>query len=189
MDDETLTALVDNYRKVEGKNADVWWATFNSRSSMKDAIDNAMMPGGKKHKHQHRLKRAVLKKTADRLLRNGQRLINATTFEDIMRVVQGSRVKGFGTLAIYDVALRVGLSNGILPTCVYLHAGTRKGARRLRLNASKSTLRIDELPKPLRALQPHHVENFLCIYKDDFGSRLPQHLRDCINTEQSNGPC
>jgi len=45
-----------------------------------------------------------------------------------------AEVPGFGKLAVYDVAMRIGIWRDIWPRYVYLHAGTRKGARALGLS-------------------------------------------------------
>jgi hypothetical protein len=49
---------------------------------------------------------------------------------------------------------------------VYLHAGTRRGARALGLDHGSDSVSPNQLPPALRRLQPHEVEDVLCIYKD-----------------------
>jgi hypothetical protein len=60
---------------------------------------------------------------------------------------------------------------------VYLHAGTRTGARALGLAARAATLDVSELPAEFHSLEPHEVEDVLCIFKDKFTSsrRMPVH--------------
>lgn len=70
-----------------------------------------------------------------------------------------------GELYVYDAALRLGAHLGLAPTFVYLHAGTRLGARALGLGQGRAYLEMHELPLPLQALSPDEVESFLCIYK------------------------
>ena len=53
------------------------------------------------------------------------------------------------------------------PDRVYLHSGTREGARALGLAAERSFLPMDELPPELRRLKPREVEDLLCIYKGE----------------------
>jgi hypothetical protein len=69
---------------------------------------------------------------------------------------------------VYDTSLRIGAKLGFEPKHVYLHAGTRVGARALGLDTSASYLRASELPAPLRALRPHEIEDALCIFKRQF---------------------
>ena len=99
-----------------------------------------------------------------------------------MRIVEESRVKWFGELAVYDTALKIGAWRGISPTLVYVHAGTRKGARALKLKTSKGFLRIDELPEPMHNMEPHHIENFLCIFKSDFNNESSHKITGCANS-------
>src|SRR5215468_2342022 len=65
---------------------------------------------------------------------------------------------------VYDTALRIGAKLGVFPKEVYLHAGTRVGARKLGLDASKPTVKMSFLPTHLRTLRPHEVEDVLCIF-------------------------
>jgi hypothetical protein len=53
---------------------------------------------------------------------------------------------------------------------VYLHAGTRTGARALGFAARAATLDVSELPAEFHALEPHEVEDVLCIFKGKFAS-------------------
>jgi len=72
-------------------------------------------------------------------------------------------------LAVYDTALRLGAFRGILPDRVYLHAGTLKGAKNLRLEVrAKKSLAMSDLPSEFRKLKAYEVENCLCIYKEHF---------------------
>jgi hypothetical protein len=48
----------------------------------------------------------------------------------------------------------------LFPDKVYLHAGTRLGARALGLRTA-ATLKMSELPKEFRALKPHEIEDVL----------------------------
>lgn len=73
---------------------------------------------------------------------------------------------GIGELTVYDTALRIGAKLGLLPKKVYLHAGTRAGARALGLNWKATSLAVRELPSELLTLTPHEIEDCLCIFKD-----------------------
>jgi len=79
-----------------------------------------------------------------------------------------SSVRGLGDLYIYDTALRLGSFLKLSPKHVYLHAGTRAGARALGLKLSEDFLRVTALPKTIQVLEPHEIEDFLCIYKAHF---------------------
>ena len=67
---------------------------------------------------------------------------------------------------MYDVAFRIGSFLGIEPDLVYLHAGTRKGARLLGVRGKVA--RVEAFPYALRQLQPWQLEDFLCRYAKKF---------------------
>ena len=69
-----------------------------------------------------------------------------------MKIVEAcaKQIKGIGELTIYDTALRIGFYLDIYPDKVYLHAGTREGAKRLIGEdkvKNKKYLEMSELPK------------------------------------------
>jgi hypothetical protein len=75
-------------------------------------------------------------------------------------------VRGIGELYVYDTALRLGAHLRLLPDDVYLHAGTRRGAKALGLDHRSDSIPPSQLPAALHRLRPHEVEDVLCIYKD-----------------------
>ena len=77
-----------------------------------------------------------------------------------------SGIRGLAELYYYDTALRIGASRSLMPKHVYLHRGTRDGARALGLDWRADLLDPRALPKELAVLEPHEIEDFLCIYKD-----------------------
>ena len=72
-----------------------------------------------------------------------------------------------------DTALRIGAKLGIRPDRVYLHRGTREGARALKLDASQATIDVSQLPPAFQRLDAREIEDCLCIYKEDL-RRLAQ---------------
>ena len=77
-------------------------------------------------------------------------------------------VRGIGRLTVYDTSLRIGAWLGLSPELIYLHAGTREGARALGLNWRARYLSVHEVPEPLRVLAPGEIEDCLCICADVF---------------------
>ena len=71
-------------------------------------------------------------------------------------------------MAIYDTALRIGAKLHLEPDQVYLHRGTREGARRLGIGSSERSIPANRLPPPLRQLKAREIEDVLFIYKDEF---------------------
>lgn len=47
---------------------------------------------------------------------------------------------------------------------VYLHAGTREGAKKLDIEGDVALL--SDFPKEIQSLGATHAENFLCLYKN-----------------------
>lgn len=90
-----------------------------------------MRPSGKRHPHQRRIPRALLEAVEGRLQGIGRKLSNATDFAALHRVIEKEigGIKGVGALTVYDIAHRIGAHFKRSPERVYLHAGTRTGAR------------------------------------------------------------
>ena len=120
----------------------------------------------KKHSHQRRIPDSVLDELRRSLLQDISSVNGAKRFEDLHPWISGhcATVKGAGELLAYDVAFRLGLYLGFEPNLVYLHAGTRVGARKLGVRGK--AVPLSELPAPLQALRPWQVEDFLCLYRD-----------------------
>src|SRR5262249_51982407 len=89
------------------------------------------------------------------------------TFGELLELVGHAvgRISGIGELTIYDTALRIGGKLGLEPDVVYLHAGTREGARVFGLDGA--SVPLSKFPPAFRGLKPREVEDCLCIYKRD----------------------
>jgi hypothetical protein len=70
-----------------------------------------------------------------------------------------------GELYVYDTSLRIGAYMGIWPQKVYLHAGTRKGAKALGFPSTARSIDPLAMPIEMSQLEPREMEDFLCIYK------------------------
>jgi hypothetical protein len=125
-----------------------------------------MRPDGKRYDHQRRLKGAVLRLAWRRLARAP--LQDAADFDALHRLVDEriGQLHGIGSLSVYDTALRIGGKLGLKPQRVYLHAGTRRGARALGLDWRLPDLPRELFPSPLQELEPQEIEDCLCIFKD-----------------------
>lgn len=55
-----------------------------------------------------------------------------------------------------------------MPERVYLHAGTKEGAKALSLHPKGKALAMDALPEAFRVLEPWEAEDVLCLFKADF---------------------
>ena len=97
-------------------------------------------------------------------------LKNCSSFEEFHEVIAQTleSIHGIGELTVYDTSLRIGSFLKLEPSKVFLHAGTRIGARYLGMDVSKSKLEISEFPAQFRMLKPREIEDVLCIYKKWF---------------------
>jgi hypothetical protein len=76
-------------------------------------------------------------------------------------------IPGIGELTVYDISQRIGSRFDLEPDRVYLHSGTRVGARALGFDGRRASLEVAELPDELtEQLRPRELEDLLCIYKN-----------------------
>lgn len=108
-------------------------------------------------------------------------------FEDIINYL--NRIKktdskksfGFGGLSVYDTALRLAWhaesdKEKLLPKKVWLHQGAHDGAKFLQklglLSQTRRTLesKLDPtvFPEQISQMEPHHIENLLCVFHPIF---------------------
>ena len=106
-----------------------------------------------------------------------QSLSEAKSFDEVYEIVESCRVAGFGELSIYDAAVRISAYLGFKPTQVFLHAGTRIGARYLEEKglldedlSQNDTLPLSDFPQPIQKLDALQLENFLCSFKDEINN-------------------
>lgn len=170
----TLEMYVKEYiknNKNNEKSLNNYLEKYSSLNNIEDAIKygaTARLSNENKHSHQRRLKVEILEQVRDKLLEEVEKIKKCTSFEELIEIVEECKESGFGELAIYDTALRIGSNINIYPEKVYLHAGTKKGAKELGLKISNKVIEFSDLPEELKGLKPYEVEDFLCIYKDKF---------------------
>jgi len=150
--------------------AEINW--FIQQPSLDAAIEKAALAvnsRGKRYSHQRRLKMAALKRALGALLDKSGAIRKARDFDELFNLVSAAvmSITGIGELYVYDTSLRIGAKLNLFPAAVYLHAGTRAGARALGMDDRAKMLKVSALPKPFRTLAPHELEDILCIFKDD----------------------
>ena len=180
-----LTSAVRTYARNIRPRAQAELQWFEAQPSLQRAIEHAALATnsrGKRYLHQRRLKRKTLEQALDILLAHKRQLRKAESFDKVFQLVETALedVFGVGELYVYDTSLRVGAKLGLFPTKVYLHAGTRVGARALGFDQKAKTLSRSVLPPALRALEPHEIEDMLCIFKDKFKDRTEKPPSACI---------
>lgn len=163
--DEVARSYILNVRRIALEEL----KTFADEPNLAAAVRRAGLAQnecGKRFPHQYRIPGDVLKRAARRLGRVVVR--RSQSFDDLHELVWRTigPIAGIGELMIYDTALRIGAKMGVAPTRVYLHAGTRVGARHLGLGRRAQFLEKSDFPAALRALEPREIEDCLCIYAD-----------------------
>jgi hypothetical protein len=166
----TLDEIVEDYIREYRDAVRSEMRFFEIQRSSSEAIRKAalcMLPSGKRHPHQRRIPKAVLEQAEARLQESGRRLARASDFAALHRLVdeQIGRIPGIGALTVYDIAHRIGAHLGKAPERVYLHAGTRTGARMFGVSGDSFDPKL--LPKSFSRLAPSEIEDCLCIYKDE----------------------
>jgi hypothetical protein len=147
---------------------------FQRMPSLANAIESAALakgPCGKRCDHQRRLTRTALSCSNALLLGVARKIARCRSFDALHTLVLDTvgAIDGIGELYIYDTSLRIGAHLNVFPQRVYLHAGTRQGAKALGIAGPRISVSVDELPVELRKLEPHEIEDLLCIYKAELG--------------------
>lgn len=168
-----LEGVVADYLNSENHKdsvSEVEW--FAGQPSLRSAVSLAALAQGSdgKYPHQWRIPPRILRKSRRKLLTCLRTLKSVRTFEELHELIRSriAPIRGIGPLTVYDTAFRIGAKLALEPNVVFLHAGTRVGAKRLVRDAKRPFLNVDELPLALQRLPAHEIENILCIYRDHF---------------------
>jgi hypothetical protein len=150
---------------------------FIRQPTLRDAVENAALArnsSGKRYSHQRRIKKVAIQKALAILSDAADRIQRSRDFSELFQMIDTALedVPGIGELYVYDTSLCIGAQLHLYPTNVYLHAGTRRGARALGLKA-EAALKLSDLPREFRSLRPHEIEDVLCIFKDKFKASVP----------------
>lgn len=167
--------IVADYLKYEASRAadeEGWFG--DPRMTLSQAIHRACLsklPGrtGKlvMHSHQRRQGATRMAAVAQHLAGAEDPIRGSRSFDVLIRIVE-KRIRpmpGVGALTVYDVATRIGDYLGLEPTEVFLHAGTREGAKALGVTGDGRTAQVADFPTAFQKLTPSQVEDCLCIYK------------------------
>ena len=162
----SLSEIVSSYCADYREGAECEQRFWISHSNLRDVVGAAALSrleGGLKHPHQRRIPNEVLQKAADVLLRVD--LSACTNFDELHRAIDELiiGIHGIGELTVYDIATRVGAYLGFEPERVYLHSGTREGARAFGFHGN--FIEKEDLPHAFGRLSPAEIEDCLCIYK------------------------
>lgn len=142
---------------------------YSEQPTLREAITKASraeVVGGKKHRHQWRIRKTALHQVERVLL--GTRFEGVHSFQELIGLVESliKDIWGIGELMIYDTAQRIGAKLGLEPEAIYLHAGTRVAASALGTPPCRKTISIDDVPVEFSCLTHSEIEDCFCIYKD-----------------------
>jgi hypothetical protein len=168
-----LEAIIRGYKRRYRPGVQNLRRFYSALPSLDSAIKNAgwaKTAHGKRHPHQTRLSGQALGAATAKLRSIRDGLQRCRNFDELLKLVRKTigSIHGVGELMVYDTADRLGAHLGLEPERVYLHSGTRVGAKALGFSGSDS-ITPAELPEPLRALEPYELEDCLCIYKQLLG--------------------
>ena len=168
-------SIIRVYKKINLPKALVELDHYRNFSTLDCCIHNAALAinhKGKRHSHQKRLSKKTLSIARDILVDNKNSIKEIKSFDQLFVLIDNllKPVKGIGELYIYDTSLRIGSYLDHLPEKVYLHSGTRIGARSLGYK-NKYIIEMNELPKEFQKLEPFEVEDILCIFEDKLRTR------------------
>lgn len=172
-----LELIVDDYIRRYRASAQEELQWFRSQPDLETAVDvaaRAVDHEGKRYSHQYKIRADSISSARQSLAKNLDRIKGAPNFGVLLRTLNEilGPTDGVAELYVYDCALRIGAFVGHLPKQIFLHAGTRDGARALGLKWKERFLYISDLPDELRVLEPYEIEDVLCIYKDKFALAL-----------------
>lgn len=136
---------------------------FQIQPTLERAVSVAALakgPSGKRLSHQRRIPQSVLNESRSQLLKALSAIQRAKSFEELYSIIKNrlQSISGIGELTIYDTTLRIAAKLGLEPNVIFLHAGTRVGAKRLQLDTSQEFIRVDDVPRALHRLRAREIE-------------------------------
>lgn len=157
-----------------------WVEVVRSSKTFAEQIEAAVMSlnsDGLMHGHQRRIGRKRLQLFLQAMLAPKnidavRKALRTKLFDNVYKVFKSETLNHYmvSDLTAYDITQRICAVHMIEPEFIYLHTGTTVGAKNLGLDVKgKKYLLIAEIPAWISSsLGPADIENFLCIYKDDF---------------------
>jgi hypothetical protein len=190
----TFNEIVQDYRwRYVGKTEEEL-AWFRGQPTVADAIRKAafaLKPNGARYSHQRWLKDETARMAAEIMLAHEAEIAAAPDFESLHELLGRllAQVPGAGEMYLYDTAFRLSGKFGRPPTRVFLHRGTRDGARAIGFDSGRAHIEMTELPEPLQVLKAYEVEDVLCLYKNDLAGSNSKTKRSGCAPVRRRGRC
>ncbi len=177
---QPMKAIIADYIAKHREDAEKELRYFKIQRNLEDTVSLAALakrPNGRRFSHQRRIPESVLRKVEKRLRAAIPTIRQAQSFDELHRIIEKELISifGVGELMVYDTAVRIGAKLGLEPMEVFLHSGTRIGARNLGLNGGRRSIPVAEFPLPLQRLPAREIEDVLCIYKHALGKSRRTH--------------
>jgi len=145
---------------------------FRSQLNLSEAVKYAGLAinrKGKRYHHQRRIPRGVLTQAEKILFANLEVIKQCSQFDELFDLIDVllEPVDGIGELYVYDTVLRIGAKLNLSPVKIYLHGGTRQGARALGFDGKLKYIEPHDMPIEFQELEPREIEDVLCIFKSN----------------------
>jgi hypothetical protein len=165
--DRAVNDYIEHHRPRAARELEYFRRLLRSDEDAVSRAALAQLPSGNRHPHQRRIPRASLDESRRRLLENLPILRQAASFDELLDLINAliRPIPMVGELVVYDTALRIGARFGLEPRKVYVHAGTRDGAKALGFDGRRHAIEMHELPASIPQLSAREAEDLLCIYK------------------------
>lgn len=192
-----LNVLIEEYHRVyhniEDENSKMVCLRHEMDNGTVDAFELLKACVKNRHFDFLHLKRdekaCLINKVAKKLKESNVLYNNFDDFEALYQNIEEllGQERGIGNLMLYDITRMIGYAHkpSIIPIqYVYLQSGAKIGARKL-LNIKRvgRKLPINIFKKYFPNEDSQHIEDILCIYKDDFNSKRHNghSIHGCIN--------
>ncbi|QFS49062.1 hypothetical protein [Nostoc sphaeroides] len=192
----SYTDIFNHYREHFYCRVEQEYSWYKQPGNLRDAVERAFLSINEKGEIEDHQSRYGIPKclplAAEIALEHldTQCIIDFDNFNSIYQFVRSVRkkVKGFGELANYDVAMRIAHYQGCGELqVVYLHAGVKTGFRALGLNEkNRRIIPIEEFPEPFNQLSGDHLENLLCLYKKMLDGSSVEFPKTCIRPKRNS---
>lgn len=167
-ENDRYNAIIAHYKRQKSCEPNL----LDGVTTLEDAIKvaTAQDPVKKKNSHQFLISPKCLAEFCEILIFKIGSIGTVKSFKELHEIVKSSKIKGIGELCIYDTAERIGIFLNIFPDAVYLHRGTRDGAKKIIGRIKGNLLLKKDLPTPFQRndLSYSELEDILCRYKNFF---------------------
>lgn len=170
---EIVDAYLEDYKdNVEYEIKEIKKAPFDE---VLEQVGRGKFLDGVHLDHLKRLPMEALQRALSILIKYRKQIKSCKNFCELFELIHKEierEVYGIGEMYTYDISFYLSVNLGFKPKYVYLHKGTKIGARKLGLNVNRIYIAKDEFPEEFKELEVYDIENLLCIYKNHLHQKL-----------------